>query len=60
MKNNRKSEVGQVRMTTNSDEMYVILEVSDNLIKVKLLDGIESGEIMVWRADYVDEDIVVM
>ena len=29
MKNNRKSEVGQVRMTTNGDEMYVILKVSE-------------------------------
>ena len=27
MKNNRKSEVGQVRMTTNGDEMYVILKL---------------------------------
>ena len=60
MKNNRKSEVGQVRMTTNGDEMYVILKVSNNLIKVKLLNGIESGEIMVWPDDFANEDIVVM
>ena len=36
------------------------LKLVNNLIKVKLLNGIESGEIMVWPDDFANEDIVVM
>ncbi len=63
MKNNRKIEVGQVRMYTNMQEevqMYVILSVGKTSVKGKMLSGEDKGRSIWWPKHFLDEDIVVM
>ncbi|CAH9013444.1 conserved hypothetical protein [Vibrio phage 424E50-1] len=63
MKNNRKIEVGQVRMYPNlaeCEQMYVILSVGDKSATIKVLSGEDKDQVATWPKNFLDEDIVVM
>lgn len=67
MKNNRKIEVGQVRMMKKcadgsgwEDAMYIILDINDNEnIRLKFITGDDKLD-HYWQEDVIQEDIVVM
>ena len=74
MKNNRKIEVGQVRMVNDERDsrfssLYFILiqctityrdGVTKEGFKIKFIDGWAEGEITEWTIDTIAEDVIVM
>ena len=67
MKNNRKIEVGQVRMYTYHEDgscwensMYHILKIDGDYVDIKFLTGESKGEVTCWRREILEDDVVVM
>ena len=74
MKNNRKIEVGQVRMVNDERDsrfgsLYCILVqctitygkgVTKGGFKIKFIDGWSEGETTEWTEDIIAEDVIVM
>ena len=67
MKNNRKIEVGQVRMyacrgddSCWENSMYLVQKIEGNYVNIQFITGNEKGVQHCWLKQYLEDDVVVM